>query len=200
MTKPKKIDKANDDIAPLSLRQRKAPKEETLRHREVFEIYYAMGDARSLKMLSDIVGVTNNNIELWSSTFGWVDRVQARDQELIRRIQDDYKDEILRYRCWYIDIVKSMIQGCLTFDKDGKPSMSIKPTTVSDLEKLIKLHMALMGDDGKQSEGSGNQPPGSGGGTMNVQIVMPQQLEQGQWAAMASKSGSDSRLTIVQKP
>lgn len=190
MTKPKKIDKANED--EKSLRQRRAPKEETLRHREIFEIYYAMGDARSLRDLAKIVDVTINTIEIWSSTFGWVDRVQLRDQELIRRIQDDFKDEILRYRSYYIDIVKGMIHGCLEFDKDGKPSMSIKPTTVSDLEKLIKLHMALMGDDGKPAGGSdGGQSPG---GNQIVQIVMPQQIEMGEWSKQA---GGGSRLTVV---
>lgn len=192
MTKPKKTDKANEDSK--SARQLRAPKEETLRHQEIFEIYYAMGDARSLRMLSEIVNVGVNTIELWSSTFGWADRVQVRDQELIRRIQDDFKDEILRYRCYYIDIVKSMIQSCLEFDEAGKPTMSIKPTTVSDLEKLIKLHMQLMGDDGKPA-GGGDGGSGGGGGTMNVQIVVPQQVEMGQWANMAK--GENARLTVV---
>ena len=97
------------------------PKEETLKHLEVFEIYYAMGDARSLKTLSEIVGMTHNIMEQWSAHFKWQDRIKERDQELIKRIQTDFQDEILRYRSFYIDLVKDMIADTISLDpKTGK--------------------------------------------------------------------------------
>lgn len=163
-----------------SKRQEKAPKEETLRHKEVFEIYYAMGDARSLRNLGELVGVSLNTIELWSTTFEWQDRIAQRDKQLIRRIQDDFYEESLRFRCYYIDLVKEMIASCLEVDpKTGKRAITIKPSSVSDLEKLIKLHMTLMG------EPTGETPQGgSGGGVGNVTIVMPQQLDQNDWTKM----------------
>ena len=169
-----------------SRRQEKAPKEETLRHKEVFEIYYAMGDARSLRNLGELVGVSLNTIELWSTTFEWQDRITMRDQQLIRRIQDDFYEESLRFRCYYIDLVKEMISSCLEVDpKTGKRAITIKPTNVSDLEKLIKLHMALMGEP----TGETPTPGGNGGNLGNVTIVMPQQLDQDGWSKMVTGGG-----------
>lgn len=161
------------------------PKEETLRHLEIFEIYYAMGDARSLKVLEDICGVNHRTLTMWSGHFKWQDRITDRDQQLIKRIQNDFRDEILRYRCFYIDLVKGMIKQTIAIDeKTGVPTCAIKPSSVNDLEKLVKLHLSLMGDNGAPPSGGGN----GGGGNMTVQIVMPQQLEMGKWSDMVRGS------------
>lgn len=167
------------------------PKEETLKHLEVFEIYYAMGDSRTLKTLSDIVGIRHATMEQWSGHFKWQERVKERDQELIKRIQTDFQDEILRYRSFYIDLVKGMIADTITVDpKTGKPTCSVKPNNVSDLEKLVKMHLSLMGDNGAPpAQGQG------GGGNMTVQIVVPQQLEMGKWSDMV-RGGTPQPLTF----
>lgn len=179
----KKIDKANGEKS-----QRQLAKEtlvETLRHQEVFEIYYAMGDARSLRNLSDIVGTAYKTLETWSSVFKWQDRVAQRDTELIKRIQEDFKDEVLKYRCFYIEVVKEMISDCFEVDeKTKKRKINIKATSVADIERLVKLHMSLMGDTGSPLGGDGSGGGGGGGGT-NVTIVMPQQLEENEWEKMA---------------
>ena len=168
------------------------PKEETLKHLEVFEIYYAMGDARKIKDLADIVGIQYRTIELWSAHFKWQDRIKERDQELIKRIQTDFQDEILRYRAFYIDLVKGMIADTISIDtKTGKTSCSVKPEKVSDIEKLVKLHLSLMGDNGAPPTGGGQ----GGGGNMTVQIVVPQQLEMGKWSDMV-QGGTPQKLTF----
>jgi hypothetical protein len=169
------------------------PQEETLRHLEVFEIYYAMGDARSIKVLADVVGIGYRTLEMWSAHFKWQDRIGERDKELITRIKHDFQDEILRYRSFYIDLVKGMIKQCIIVNNEtGETTCSIKPNNVNDLEKLIKLHMSLMGDNGAPPPSGG----GSGGnGNMTVQIVVPQQLEMGKWSDMV-KGATPTPLTF----
>lgn len=157
--------------------------EETLRHKEVFEIYYAMGDARSLRSLSDIVQSHNDTLEKWSSQFKWQERVKERDAELMRHIQNDFKDEVVRYRALYIQMVKGFIEDCFEIGEDGKRTNGIKPKSIKDFETLVNLHMKLMGDKG---EPLGGDELGKHVGHSTV--VIPATVSQNDW--MKSIPGS----------
>lgn len=116
---------------------------ETLKHKEAFEFYYTLGKERSLKAVAEKFGVSDQAAKNWSKNFNWQYRVEQRDIELARKLQQKTDDIILATKADYRKIVKAGIAKWIANFKAGK----INPTSVSDLEKLVKLDLLLMGEN-----------------------------------------------------
>ena len=49
--------------------------------KEAFEIYYHLGDKRSLKQVAERIERTERTVAGWSRAYNWVDRVKQREIE-----------------------------------------------------------------------------------------------------------------------
>lgn len=113
--------------------------------REAFEIYYQLGDERTLRRVAEKVDRTERTIAGWSRSFNWVDRVAQREIEEGRNNAEDRAllnskttDVKTRYR---IMINNLMAQASR---KIASGALAIK--NVTDLERVIKLDLLLMGE------------------------------------------------------
>jgi len=130
---------------------------ETLKHYEAFEKYYAMGEHRTLKALSDQLEVNVSTTEKWSKEFGWADRVILRDKANAEKLADKTDTQIINEKSKLINIVKASIAvyvdklkkgNQVLYDKDGKPVEvpGIEIKRPRDLDVLVRLYMELMGE------------------------------------------------------
>lgn len=121
---------------------------------EAFELYYSLGNKRSLKTVAEKIGRTERTIAGWSRSLNWVDRVKQREIE-------DAKNEALstgalnsqtteaktRYRL----LLNSLLNK--TAEKIAKGELSIR--NIQDLERVIKLDLLLMGEATERQDNSG---------------------------------------------
>ena len=67
---------------------------ENLEQRELFEEYLAMGTGRSLKKLMPHTNRAWKTVQAWSIKFNWVERVRAREKELMENLDIETPREI----------------------------------------------------------------------------------------------------------
>lgn len=113
-------------------------KTETNIQREAFELYYSLGEERSLKSVATHFGKSERTIANWSRDFSWVDRctqraVEESDSREKKAIQLDVKTN---YRRLFNNLLAEAVRDF----KAGK----LKIKSISDLEKVAKLDLALI--------------------------------------------------------
>ena len=113
--------------------------------REAFEIYYQLGDKRSLRAVAEQVGRTERTVAGWSRAFSWVDRVSQREIEDAKNNATDKAtldskttDIKTRYRI--------MINNLMAMASRKIASGELKIRNVQDFERVVKLDMLLMGE------------------------------------------------------
>ena len=126
----------------------KKPKVESSLQREAFELYYQLGDKRSLKAVAEHFGKCERTVAGWSRSFSWMDRVIQRTVEESegrekKAVQLDVKS---RYR----KLFNNMLVEAIKDFNAGK----LKIKNVNDLEKIAKMDLALIDApiDGLQGE------------------------------------------------
>ncbi len=118
---------------------------ETERAKAAFADYLAMGPGRSLEKLAEqYQNVTEpcptrrlNTLKGWSTNFAWQDRIAAHGEKF-REQQQDAADKARLENLTLVRAGKGEFAKAL---KSGK----LKADSVSDLERLIKLEMQLLG-------------------------------------------------------
>ena len=113
--------------------------------REAFEIYYHLGDKRSLKAVAEKVGRTERTVAGWSRAYSWVDRVKQREIEDAKNnalssnaLNSQTTDVKTRYRI--------MINNLMAQASKKIASGELKIRNVQDLERAVKLDLLLMGE------------------------------------------------------
>ena len=119
--------------------------------REAFEIYYQLGDKRSLRAVADQVGRTERTVAGWSRAYSWVDRVSQREIEDAKNNATDKAtldskttDVKTRYRI--------MINNLMAMASRKIASGELKIRNIQDFERVVKLDMLLMGEITERSE------------------------------------------------
>lgn len=117
-------------------------KENTLQ-REAFEIYYMLGDKRSLKAVADKIGRTERTVAGWSRSFSWVDRVKQKEIEDARNegtgaLNSQTTDVKVRYRILMNNLLAK------ASEKIAKGELAVR--NIQDLERVVKLDLLLMGE------------------------------------------------------
>jgi hypothetical protein len=115
---------------------------ETLRHKEAFEHYYVMGASRNLASLARDCKVSEKSVKTWSGVFDWQARIEQRDIENSKRLQKATDDTVVSVKAKYRRIVGAAIGDFVSRFKAGQVAID----SVSDLERLIKLDLLLMGE------------------------------------------------------
>lgn len=123
--------------------------------REAFEIYYQLGDKRSLKSVAEKVGRTERTVAGWSRAFSWVDRVSQREIEDAKNSADNKSalssqttDVKTRYRI--------MLNNLMAMASRKIASGELKIRNVQDLERVVKLDLLLMGESTEREEKIGS--------------------------------------------
>ena len=115
--------------------------------RKAFELYYGLGDKRSLRAVAETIGRTERTVAGWSRAFNWVARVTQRNIEA--KITAELTDVRTKYRI----LINNLMAD---FSKDiaqGK----VKVKNINDFERLVKLDMLLMGEATERVERGGTQ-------------------------------------------
>lgn len=111
--------------------------------KEAFELYYHMGDKRSLRAVAEKIERTERTVAGWSRSYNWVDRVKQREIEDARNLggnalNSQTTDVKTRYRI----LMNNLIAKASKNIAEGK--LAIR--NVQDLEKVVKLDLLLMGE------------------------------------------------------
>jgi len=66
---------------------------ETLRHQQVFEYYYTLGEKRSIQSVITKFTLSRQSIQKWERLFNWVKRVEQRDIEISKELKEKADNE-----------------------------------------------------------------------------------------------------------
>jgi hypothetical protein len=121
--------------------------------REAFEIYYHLGDNRSLKKVAEKVGRTERAVAGWSRAYNWVDRVKQREiedavNEGTARLSAQTTDMKVRYRI----LMNNLIANASKRIAEG----SLVIRNIQDLERVVKLDLLLMGEATDRQDSTGS--------------------------------------------
>ena len=128
---------------------------EELHHQKIFDIYYSMGENRSLQKLraqlcqDSAENVPHvNTLKSWSKAFNWQERIEQRDMENSRLLEKKTNNTIVNEKANYRKIIKAAMS---TFVKNLQAG-NIQVNTVQDAERLVKLDLLLMGEATERGE------------------------------------------------
>lgn len=117
--------------------------------KQAFEIYYGLGEKRSLRAVSKEVERTERTVAGWSRAYNWVDRVKQREIEDNKNmggeaLNSQTTDVKTRYRI----LMNNLIAKATTKMAEG--TLAIK--SVQDLERVVKLDLLLMGESTERQD------------------------------------------------
>jgi len=125
--------------------------EETLRHIEVFNLYYAMGSDRSIKKLWNKLNQDDTKmipkvpsyqtLKRWSKAFNWQERIKQTDTEVSEILEKKLKKVVVNSKDDYRKLIKEVVDKFKEKLEKGKIKMS-KP---QDINEMIKLDLLMMG-------------------------------------------------------
>ena len=93
---------------------------ETLRHKEAFEYYYSLGHDRSLISVALQCGVSERSVAAWSKAFDWQARVEQRDLENAKRLQQKTDETVVAVKARYRKVIGAAIGDFVSRLKAGK--------------------------------------------------------------------------------
>lgn len=125
--------------------------------KEAFEIYYRLGDSRTITQLGKTlremgVKITDRTLYDWSSKFNWTERLMQWNIEVGNKMEERAIKDVVKEKANYRKIVKLAIGEFVGQLRDGKVPIG----KISDLERLIKLDLLLMGESSENVEVRGS--------------------------------------------
>lgn len=122
---------------------------ENLEQKQAYEYYYTLGTERNLRKVAQKFNKSLTTIHKWNKSYNWQERVEIRDAENARRLEQANNDAIVEIKAKYHKIIKAVISK---FVEDFQAN-KVKIRHVKDLERLMRLDLELLGEEGKRSEG-----------------------------------------------
>ena len=119
----------------------KRVRKETEAQKQAFDLYYGMGEKRSLEAVAAGCGMSTRTIGEWSRRFGWKDRVVQREIEDAAN-QGSVANSVIDAKAEYRKIIRALIAG---FSKDYKAG-KIRIKNIQDFERVVKLDLMLLGE------------------------------------------------------
>lgn len=130
----------------------KLTKENELQSR-AFEMYYGLGDKRSLKAVAETIGRTERTVAGWSRSFNWVARVTQRNIENSQNKREEaINTQLTNVRARYRVIINNFMAELSKRVIKGE----IRVRNIQDFERLVKLDLLLMGEATERTEVAGN--------------------------------------------
>lgn len=129
----------------------KLTKENELQSR-AFEMYYGLGDKRSLRAVAETIGRTERTVAGWSRAFNWVARVTQRNIENSQNKREEaINTQLTDVRAKYRVIINNFMEELSRRVIKGE----IKIRNIQDFERLVKLDLLLMGEATDRTEVAG---------------------------------------------
>ena len=180
MIKRKKLKRVNIRKDPLT--NKFLPLEENELTLKAFEIYYNQGLKRSYKRTAKEVSVTIPTIFNWSKKFNWQTRIKERNNEFSNDLKEATTNNVIGIKVRYSNAVATLVKDFLLYCDEMKkiyelkrrewnkknmmyrqdrvanpdPGPKPKPFTIikdiSDLEKIVKLELLLLGESTDRKE------------------------------------------------
>ena len=128
------------------------PKQEKPIQREAFEVYYLLGEERSIRKVARQVNKSATTIQNWSNQFNWQERVEIRDSTVKRAFEEKVEkvdDTVVNIKAQYHKVLKFVIAEALKDIQSGR----LKITNIRDLIGVIELDMSLLGEEDRRSQG-----------------------------------------------
>ena len=119
----------------------KRTRKETEAQKQAFDLYYGMGEKRSLEAVANACGRSNRTIGEWSRKFGWKDRIVQREIEDAAN-QGSVANSVIDAKAEYRKIIRALVAGFVKDYKAGK----IRIKNVQDFERVVKLDLMLLGE------------------------------------------------------
>ena len=114
---------------------------ENEKQKAAFDLYYGMGDKRTIEAVANAVGMSTRTIGEWSRRFGWKDRVNQREIE-DATAQGGKANAVIDTKAEYRQIIRALVAAFVKDYKDGK----IRIKNIQDFERIVKLDLMLLGD------------------------------------------------------
>lgn len=144
-------------------------KEENLRQKQAFEIYYSLGDGRTLEKLREKLKTIPEysqhipaliTLKSWSKKYNWQSRIQQRDIENSRSLQKQTNNSIIDMKIEIRNLIKVqlalMTKSLNDFLKSKRvteiKSISDLNALSSTLDRLARLEMDLVGESMLKAE------------------------------------------------
>lgn len=104
---------------------------------KAFELYYELGNDRSLKAVAKHFGKNERTVANWSRDFKWVERCAKRTAEEAEILKEDAQADVKgKYKRLFNNLVTQAIKDF----NSGK----LKIRNILDLERVARLHLALL--------------------------------------------------------
>ena len=116
-------------------------KKENEKQKAAFDLYYSMGDKRTIEAVANHIGMTSRTVGEWSRRFNWRDRVNQREIE-DATAQGGKANSVIDAKAEYRQIIRALVASFVKDYKDGK----IKIKNIQDFERIVKLDLMLLGD------------------------------------------------------
>ena len=121
-------------------------KRETVTHREAFEAYYGLGEARSYREIARRFDASVTSVNRWSQSFKWLERITQRDARIGDALAHKAELEQIKSREDVLDVLSRKIDDLIVIGADGKPHLTVPITDFSEFNQLVKLFLLLRGD------------------------------------------------------
>lgn len=128
---------------------------ETLRDKEAFEYYYSLGAERNLEKVSQKYSVSVPAVKKWSKNFNWQFRVEQRDIENGKKIEQKTNNEVINAKADFRKTIFSVHQNLKkSLNELIRRNETIQIIDIRDLEKAVivldkiaRLDMGLVGEN-----------------------------------------------------
>jgi hypothetical protein len=137
-------------------------KTETLNYREAFDYYFSLGASRSFNQVAVKFKKSERTIHNWGKAFNWQKRIEQRDIEIARRLEEKTNETIIDEKAKYREEIKQYMQfvrGIMVASQEKIKNKEICIKESSDMnslmlayERLLKLDLLLMGEATDRSE------------------------------------------------
>ena len=124
---------------------------ETKIQAQCFELYYLLGDRRTLTALATKtkelnLPVTYPTLKYWKTTKWWEDRIKARDFDQIKAVRLQNNFDMTEIKQDYSKALRNLISTSYITDENDARRFDFKIRNIDDLERSIKLLMLLNGE------------------------------------------------------
>lgn len=126
-------------------------KRETKEMQEAFEYYYSLGDKRSYEAVAKKFGKSPSTIYNWSKSFNWKERIKLLDAKAKAESERQLINDIVKEKADLLKVVKATLARYVQNLQKGE----VNPKTATDLEKIIKSILLLLGEATEKVEHEG---------------------------------------------
>ena len=121
---------------------RKIKGPETQQHMLAFEIYFGMGNTRTLACVAKEVGLSETTVRGWSRSFKWADRIEKRDTEVAEQVNKKAVKLAATHKIQYLETID---KGMKLF-REGLDNGAIEVKSIADGERLVNMYVKLLGE------------------------------------------------------